>query len=220
MCICNSADAPGSFDDDQKLHGIMYLHRITDGRMDGGAVRSLKLFRNICGPDFYQNTIMFTTMWDMGNDDTAFVRAEKELKEEHWQELMGGGAMYARGYNRKEDCNKILNMIVQKQGRIAKLQEEVGKCGLNVGETEAGKVLYTDIGKELEKMKKMFEERYMGFVEESKVWAAEKKMLMDKLNRLERGQELLMTKRGRRGQKEGPTKRSFGRRLLGGFRSR
>lgn len=180
----------------------------------------MKLFRNICGPDFYQNTIMFTTMWDMGNDDTAFLRAEKELKEDHWQELMVGGAMYARGYNKKEDCNRILSMIVKKQGKIAKLQDEVGTCGLNVGETEAGKVLYTDLGKELEKMKKMFEERYMGFVEESKVWATEKKILMDKLNRLERGQELLMSKRGRRGQKEIPTKGSFRRRLMSGFRSR
>lgn len=195
----------------------MYLHRITDGRMDGGAVRSLKLFRNICGPDFYQNTIMFTTMWDMGNNDTAFLRAEKELKDDHWQELMVGGAMYARGYNRKEDCSKILSRIVQKQGRIANMQDEVGSRGLDVGETDAGKGLYTDIGKELEKMKKIFEERYMGLVEESRSWATEKQVLMDKLDRLEKGQAFLMSRRGKRGHKDGSTrglKRSIGRRIF------
>lgn len=205
----------------------MYLHRITDERMDGGAVRSLKLFRNICGENFYQNTVMFTTMWDKSNDTTALVRNETELKEDHWKELISGGAMYARGYNKKEDCNKILSLIVGKQPMTAKLQEEVGDQGMEVGHTVAGAFLWADLGREVEKMKKIFEERYVKFVEESKTWKIEKELLIAKMNKLERDQELLKPKKARRKAQKAETspsranrsiKESFGRKIVGFLR--
>lgn len=191
-------------------------------------MRSLKLFRNICGENFYQNTVMFTTMWDKSNDTTVLMRNEKELKEEHWKELISGGAMYARGYNKKEDCNKILSLIVQQQPMTAKLQEEVGDHGMEVGETVAGAFLWADLGREVEKMKKIFEERYVKFVEESKTWKMEKELLMAKMNKLERDQELLKPKKARRKAQKAETspsrgnksikKESFGRKVAGFFR--
>lgn len=206
----------------------MYLHRITDDRMDGGAVRSLKLFRNICGENFYQNTVMFTTMWDKSNDTTALERNEKELIGEHWKELISGGAMYARGYNKKEGCDEILSLIVQRQPMTAKLQEEVGDQGMEVGDTVAGAFLWADLGREVEKMKKIFEERYVKFIEESKTWKIEKELLMAKMNKLERDQELLKPKKARRKAQKAETspsrgnkatkKESFGRKVAGFFR--
>ncbi|KAL0630930.1 hypothetical protein Q9L58_010218 [Maublancomyces gigas] len=71
--------------DTQKLGGILYFHRITDTRMDGGALRCVKLFEDICGPTFLQNTALITTMWDKYPEDFhETVETERELINQYW----------------------------------------------------------------------------------------------------------------------------------------
>lgn len=140
----------------------MYLQRINDTRIDSGAVRCLQLFRDICGPHFLQNTILLTTMWDKGKDATLFVENEDnevELQTVYWKSLMQSGAMYHRSYNKQEDCNEIIDLIVQKQPKMAKLQEEVGSKGLGVGDTGAGKNLLRILSEEIAKLSKTFQEK-------------------------------------------------------------
>ncbi|KAK0752967.1 hypothetical protein B0T18DRAFT_423602 [Schizothecium vesticola] len=48
---------------DAKLTGIIYLHRITDVRMDGGVMRNLKMFRKLCGDQPMKNIIITSTFW-------------------------------------------------------------------------------------------------------------------------------------------------------------
>lgn len=79
------------FDDGQKLHGIVFLHRITDTRVDGGSARSLNLFGNICGADFLKNTVMVTTMWDKRRDPEDLGESEdveRDLLSEHWSHFL------------------------------------------------------------------------------------------------------------------------------------
>lgn len=69
----------------QKLGGILYFHRITDTRMDGGAQRCAKLFEDICGSTFLQNTALITTMWDKYPEDfDAAEETERELINQYW----------------------------------------------------------------------------------------------------------------------------------------
>lgn len=77
----NTPNRPGT----QKLGGILYFHRITDTRMDGGALRCLKLFEDICGPTFLQNTALITTMWDKYPEEfQAAKETERELINQYW----------------------------------------------------------------------------------------------------------------------------------------
>lgn len=44
------------------LHGIIYLHRITDVRMSGSARRNLLMFKHLCGDEYLKKVILVTTM--------------------------------------------------------------------------------------------------------------------------------------------------------------
>lgn len=207
-------------------------------------MRSLMLFGDICGPDFLQNTVMLTTMWDKGRDPTDIEEneeTERELKEVHWKSLIDSGAMYSRSYNRKEACKDIVNLIVQKQPKMPKLQEEVGKNKLAVGETGAGAYLMGELRAEMERMTKAYQERsrkleekYVKLLEENKAETAkalerEREAWEAKLEKFKRDQELLGSWRGRKkagkleiiDRNQGRKKRGMGSRFLAGlgFRS-
>lgn len=183
----------------------MYLQRVTDTRLDGGAVRSLQLFGDICGPDFLKNTVLLTTMWDKGQSPNLveeYEDTEQELKDNYWKELIQSGAMYMRSYNKKDACNEILNLIVQKLPEIPKLQQEVAINGLDVGDTGAGANLMKVLAAEMERITKVFQDRVRKLEEshaklveerniESKAVAKERELWAAKLEKFERDQRLL-----------------------------
>ena len=43
------------------LSGLLHLHRITDVRMGGSAMRNLRMFRRLCGPDALTKALLVTT---------------------------------------------------------------------------------------------------------------------------------------------------------------
>ncbi|THH15941.1 hypothetical protein EUX98_g9380, partial [Antrodiella citrinella] len=47
----------------RRLHGIVFLHRITDVRMGGVAKKNFRLFRKLCGDETLRSVIIATTMW-------------------------------------------------------------------------------------------------------------------------------------------------------------
>lgn len=179
----------------------MYLQRINDTRIDSGAVRCLQLFRDICGPHFLQNTILLTTMWDKGKD-AALVEEnednEVELQTVYWKSLIKSGAMYHRSYNKQEACNEIIDLIVQKQPKTAKLQEEVGRNGLGVGDTDAGKNLLKILSEEIAKLSKTFQEKFKLLEEchakEMAEWKQQRKDLEERLRKCELDKTLLTPK--------------------------
>ncbi|KAJ8118978.1 hypothetical protein ONZ43_g3888 [Nemania bipapillata] len=71
----------------RKIHlsGILYLHRISDNRMSGNALRNLKMFQNLCGQTALPNVILATTMWEKVSEAEG-VRLETLLKnkEQYW----------------------------------------------------------------------------------------------------------------------------------------
>ena len=70
------------------LTGIIYLQRITDVRMQGSAVRSLRILKKLCGPKYYSNIVLATIKWDQVNYEEGEYR-EKQLRseDEYWAEL-------------------------------------------------------------------------------------------------------------------------------------
>jgi hypothetical protein len=46
-----------------KLTGIVYLHRISDVRMDGSAMLNLNMFRKLCGEQPMKNVVIASTFW-------------------------------------------------------------------------------------------------------------------------------------------------------------
>ncbi|KIM75843.1 hypothetical protein PILCRDRAFT_13216 [Piloderma croceum F 1598] len=48
---------------DLKLSTIIYLHRISDTRMDGSLLKNLQIFAKLLGPKAMPNIVIATTMW-------------------------------------------------------------------------------------------------------------------------------------------------------------
>lgn len=94
---------------------MIYFQRITDVELDHGAEKCLDWLSVSCGPDFIENTILLTTMWDkVTNPETALEFEEKDESGNYKQ----SGAMYGRSSNDKAGCNKIINQIIGKVPRM------------------------------------------------------------------------------------------------------
>lgn len=57
--------------------------------MDGGAIRTLRLFEDICGGNFLQNSAVITTMWDKyPKSYNEHIERERELMNEYWHNCL------------------------------------------------------------------------------------------------------------------------------------
>ncbi|WQF90241.1 Putative GTP binding domain, P-loop containing nucleoside triphosphate hydrolase [Colletotrichum destructivum] len=97
-----------------RLHGILYLHRITDVRMQGSAKSSMTLFRQLCGADNLNRVVLVTTMWNKLEDDQIGVSREKELVEnkQFWGCMVERGSQVERFYDTVESAQKLIDIFL------------------------------------------------------------------------------------------------------------
>lgn len=74
-----------SYAENIRLSGIIYLHRITQPRMQGSAKSNIQLFWQLCGDNALRNVVLATTWWDVVEEGLGSKR-EQELKDkkEFW----------------------------------------------------------------------------------------------------------------------------------------
>jgi hypothetical protein len=79
------------------LSGIIYLHKISDNRMQGSAKRNLYMFKKLCGDSALKNVILGTTMWDKVSETEGIAR-ERELTStpDFWGWMMDQGSRVFR----------------------------------------------------------------------------------------------------------------------------
>jgi hypothetical protein len=119
-----------------KVAGVVYLHRISDNRLSGAALKNLHAFASLCGPDAMPGVILVTTMWDDVKEEVG-VRRETELKDIFSQEVMDVQCGMERCRNTSESVWDIVNKAMgDGQGNTLLLQEEMGD-GKSLGETSA-----------------------------------------------------------------------------------
>ncbi|KAK1640654.1 P-loop containing nucleoside triphosphate hydrolase protein [Colletotrichum phormii] len=96
-----------------RLHGILYLHRITDVRMQGSAKSSVTLFRQLCGADNLNRVVLVTTMWNKVDDEVSVSR-EKELVEnkDFWGCMVQKGSRFERHYDTVESARKLIDIFL------------------------------------------------------------------------------------------------------------
>jgi hypothetical protein len=122
-----------------KLTAIIYLHPITNDRLEGSALDNLSLFRKLCGPKFYPNVILATTFWSKV-DTQVGSRREAELMEteEFWGSMCNRGSEVIRLPDDQESCIKLLLRLANKPKVSLQIQEELVDQGLSIGKTAAG----------------------------------------------------------------------------------
>ncbi|KAJ5145891.1 uncharacterized protein N7515_000455, partial [Penicillium bovifimosum] len=142
------------------LHGIIYLHRITDVRMPGSAIRNLDMFRKLCGDDVFKKVILVTTMWDTVSTDVG-VRRETQLKkdEKMWAPMVRKGSSCHRHNNTESSARDIIQLLAKHNSPIVTdIQRQLVDKKLDLNQTSAGQVLQSETMKEAARLMKELRE--------------------------------------------------------------
>ncbi|KAL7892232.1 P-loop containing nucleoside triphosphate hydrolase protein [Trichoderma sp. TUCIM 5745] len=129
-----------------QLAGIIYLHRISDNRLGGAAMKNLRMFKRLCGKDSLPCVVLATTMWNKANllkDE----QREKELlsRPDFWADMVNQGSQVFRHDNGVESAAAIMEYIIGKQHRVTlDIQKEMAS-GKTLDETGAGLEVQTDM---------------------------------------------------------------------------
>lgn len=128
-----------------RLSGIIYVHRITDIRLQGSAWRGLRALKGICGDQNLRNVVIATTMWDRlaaEHVSTAFARHEQLRKKINGEIGAHGGMIVAL----KADDNaaiELVEQIVRQNSRTTlAFQTQLVDQDIPLDETDAGRILF------------------------------------------------------------------------------
>jgi hypothetical protein len=151
------------YEENTKLSGILYFHRIIDPRMSGSAMKNGRMFRRLCGDRALKNMLLVTTHWDEVKTNIGEAR-EAELCGDFWKDMIAGGAEVVRFDRTRGAAFEILQKLIPKERVVVQLQEEM-RDGVTAGETSVGKEINNEINtakaiaqKEVEEARKMMEE--------------------------------------------------------------
>ncbi|KAG8531169.1 uncharacterized protein KY384_004527 [Bacidia gigantensis] len=143
-----------------RLSGIIYLHRISDVRMQGSAKKNLFMFKKLCGQNALSNVILATTMWDRVTEAEGKAR-EMELTStpDFWGWMVTQGSRVYRHTGDKESAYRLIQTLVQDNTQvILALQKQMADENKSLDETDAGKELHAEIIKERERFEKSLAE--------------------------------------------------------------
>lgn len=135
-----------------ELKGVIYLHRITDIRFTKGAVKTLDIFKNICGDLALKNVLLVTSRWSEVSEDLGSKR-ERELREDFWAYMLHKGSMLGRYTGDRPSAVTLISQILSKDTVVLDLQKDLVDEGKDLNETLAGQ--YVDGS--LEKKKREYE---------------------------------------------------------------
>jgi hypothetical protein len=155
------------------VDGVIYMHPIIDPRMSGAALKSLGIFRRICGKEYFPHIALVSTKWESLKGDQARIAAERREmdlieKPEFWADLVDRGSMHFQHDASIKSATKIVNSLLMRRRPVPlKLQLEM-RLGKTLAETEAGSF----VEGEILKMKENYErevERLMSEFKQVKV---------------------------------------------------
>ena len=146
------------------LSGILYLHRITDVRMDGSSMKYVRMFKKLCGPNALQNVLLTTTQWS-NVDQAQGESREGELREgKFWGGLIAEGASIARFMGTRESGLELIDKLMGNKPKPLDIQDEIVDKGMPFSQTGAGQSMNEELAslqkkfqKELEDLKRQHE---------------------------------------------------------------
>ena len=156
-----------TYDENIRMSGMIYLHRISDVRIQGSARRNLIMFQKLCGPGCLPNIILATTFWDITDAGLGAARERSLIeKEDFWGFMHSHGSAVLRHSGSRVSAMAVLEWALRNRRRLTlQIQREINIEGCYLDETEAGRELMGDISKkrqrlelDLRKLKEDYEE--------------------------------------------------------------
>ncbi|RAQ65325.1 hypothetical protein COH20_008621 [Aspergillus flavus] len=77
------------------LTGLLYLHRISDVRMQGSALKNIRMFQSLFGENDMANVVLVTTRWNSVTKDEGVSQLRELLeKDRFWGGMIAAGARH------------------------------------------------------------------------------------------------------------------------------
>lgn len=124
-----------------KLRGIIYLHRITDNRMQGTAQRYFEMFQRLCGEKNLGHVLLMTTMWSELTDEGVGLRRESQLRREFWTNMENKGSQIRSFDGSRGMAQALVCRIMRKDPVVLRIQEELVDEEKRLDETDAGRFI-------------------------------------------------------------------------------
>ncbi|OBS29433.1 hypothetical protein FPOA_03370 [Fusarium poae] len=136
------------------LAGVLYLHRISDNRVSGSALKNFNLLEKMCGPHAASRVFLITTMWDL-TQTGKLNRREAEMREtrlssteEFWGKLCRQGSRTKRWQGDCGTASSIVSELLRLNDKsgfvVQRIQQELVDEGKSLAQTAAGKELLTE----------------------------------------------------------------------------
>ena len=127
------------------LSGIIYLHNITNHRIDGSPLRCLRMFQKLCGERSLQNVLLTTTQW------SNVPQAQRESREadlrsgNFWGGLLARGATLTRFMGTRESGLELIHKLMKKEPKPLDIQDQIVEGGMRLVETDTGKYINDEL---------------------------------------------------------------------------
>jgi hypothetical protein len=188
-----------TYEESIQLNGIIYLHSINNVRMEGSALRNLKMFRKLCGVEPLRNVVLATTFWGKVNESTGRER-EQQLKErrDFWGGMIAKGSKMTR-FTDRESGLRIVSGLLNKRPVPLEIQRELVDQEKGLIETAAGQTVNEELlrveAKHAEERAKIQEEMREALHEKDEelqaILAEQEEKLDRRLDKVRRQQEQL-----------------------------
>ncbi|KPM39242.1 hypothetical protein AK830_g7311 [Neonectria ditissima] len=128
-----------------ELKGIIYVHRITDIRYCGSAVKTFEIFKRICGQTALSNVLLTTTRWNEIDEQTGASR-ERQLRSDFWAYMVGRGSNMSRFHGDHTSAVALISQLIAKEPIVLRIQHQMINEGKKLHETDAGSYVDETLG--------------------------------------------------------------------------
>ncbi|KAH6656404.1 hypothetical protein BKA67DRAFT_551820 [Truncatella angustata] len=129
-----------------RLAGAVYLHRITDRRMQGSALRNLRVFQALVGQTNFGAVTLATTMWSKMDDPATNARHDElQSGSQFWAGMISRGSRVVKHDGSWGSALAIISGLVDRvadRGTVFDIQLELLDKGLPLADTAAGKCVF------------------------------------------------------------------------------
>ena len=137
-----------SYEEESKLSGVIYIHRISDNRFGGLAGRNFDMFRKLCGDAALRNVVLVTNMWGEVSRDAGETR-EKELFSNFFKLALFKGARMDRHHNTVQSAHDIIRRVMVNRPVVLRIQRELVDECKNVVSTAAGEAVNRELNEQI-----------------------------------------------------------------------
>lgn len=134
-----------------KLSGIIYLHKLTNDKMVGGALKNLQMFRKLVGRKGLKNVILASTKASEVTTPGEANYRHEQLRTIYWKDMIDLGSDVCNYDGQQPSALAIVRSIMRNHPTALQIQKELVDDHKDLLQTEAGAELNAEVLAERQK---------------------------------------------------------------------